>query len=75
MTVFLISVDKDNYMVGSYGPKSEPHVFTSPSDETPSGMLARGEYTCKSVFLDDDRNRFLEWEWKLKISKDWSDSS
>lgn len=35
-------------MVGSYGPKAEPHEFLTPVDEAPSGMLLRGTY--KSVY-------------------------
>ena len=65
-------MDKDNYMVGSYPPKSEAHVYTSPVDDAPSGMLARGTYKIKSLFTDDDKHKHLEWEWKLDISKDWS---
>ena len=65
-------VDKNKYMVGSYGPKSEVQSFTSPSDEAPSGMIARGTYTVKSEFLDDDKNIYLSWEWSLKVAKDWA---
>ncbi|XP_003390370.1 PREDICTED: rho GDP-dissociation inhibitor 1-like [Amphimedon queenslandica] len=66
-----IKVDKSNLMVGSYGPKTEAHVFTTPVEDAPSGMLARGDYTIKSKFTDDDKNPILEWEWVLKIAKDW----
>ena len=58
-------------MVGSYAPKTEPQEYISPEDECPSGMLSRGSYKIKSVFTDDDKNKHLEWEWKLEISKDW----
>lgn len=66
-----IVVDKQNHMVGSYGPKPEPHEFFTPAEEAPSGMIARGKYTCKSRFIDDDKNVYLEWEWVLDIKKDW----
>ena len=66
-----ILVDTSKHMVGSYGPKTEPHVFTTKPDEAPSGMMGRGTYTIKSKFTDDDKNIYLEWEWALTIAKDW----
>ncbi len=66
------TVDKSNMMVGSYGPKTEVQKFLSPVEEAPSGMIARGMYTIKSKFTDDDKNIYLEWEWKLSICKDWA---
>ena len=70
MTGF-VSVDKKNFMVGSYGPKAEPHEYLTPRLEAPKGMLARGHYTAKSKFMDDDKNVYLEWEWSFAIKKDW----
>ena len=29
-------------------------------DEAPKGMIARGHYTAKSKFLDDDKNIYLD---------------
>lgn len=58
-------------MVGSYGPKAEPHTYITPNDEAPKGMIARGGYSVKSRFLDDDKNVHLEWEWSFAIKKDW----
>jgi len=66
-----ISVDKQSYMVGSYPPKAEAHQYTTPSDEAPKGMLARGKYKVKSKFVDDDKNVHLSWEWAMDIKKDW----
>lgn len=66
-----IRVDKNSYMVGSYGPKAEPHTYLTPSDEAPKGMISRGHYSAKSKFIDDDKNIHLEWEWSFDIKKDW----
>ena len=71
--VFNFLVDKTNLMVGSYGPKSEAHVFQTPPEEAPSGVMSRGTYILKSKFLDDDKNIYLEWEWALAIKKDWEE--
>ncbi|XP_022093647.1 rho GDP-dissociation inhibitor 1-like [Acanthaster planci] len=67
-----IRVGKDNLMVGSYGPKTEVYEYGTPEDEAPAGMMARGHYTVKSKFTDDDKNIYLEWEWSFDIKKDWA---
>lgn len=64
-------VDKNTFMVGSYGPKKELQSYTTPVEEAPTGMIARGTYNIKSLFTDDDKNEHLKWEWKLEIKKDW----
>lgn len=69
--IYLFSVDKQSYMVGSYPPKVEQHEYTCPSDEAPKGMMARGHYKIKSKFIDDDKNVHLAWEWAMDIKKDW----
>jgi len=66
-------VDKTAYMVGSYGPKSELQSYTTPVEDAPSGMIARGSYTVKSLFTDDDKHEFLKWEWQLDIKKEWKE--
>jgi len=66
-----IQVEKMNQMVGSYAPKTEIQSYTSPLEEMPSGMLARGTYVVKSLFTDDDKNEHLKWEWTFELKKDW----
>lgn len=67
-----IKVDKDSYMIGSYGPKADLQSYKTPSEEAPTGMLARGSYTVKSMFIDDDKTEHLKWEWAFDIKKDWN---
>uniref|UniRef100_A0A672GE63 Rho GDP dissociation inhibitor (GDI) gamma n=1 Tax=Salarias fasciatus TaxID=181472 RepID=A0A672GE63_SALFA len=57
-------------MVGSYGPRAEEQEFLCPLDETPKGMMSRGQYQIKSCFVDDDKNVYLSWEWNLNVNKD-----
>ena len=52
-------VDKHKHMVGSYGPKKELQSYITPSEDAPKGMVARGSYTIKSLFTDDDKNEHL----------------
>ncbi|XP_061701006.1 rho GDP-dissociation inhibitor 1-like isoform X2 [Syngnathoides biaculeatus] len=69
-----IKVDKSDYMVGSYGPKpNEEYEFLTTVEEAPKGLMARGTYTIKSKFTDDDKHDHLSWEWSLTIKKDWRD--
>ncbi|KAF7221441.1 rho GDP-dissociation inhibitor 1 [Nothobranchius furzeri] len=69
-----VRVDKSDYMVGSYGPRpNEEYEFLTTLEEAPKGMLARGTYSIKSKFTDDDKYDHLSWEWGLVIKKDWKD--
>lgn len=64
-----IRVDSSTHMVGSYGPKTELQSYTTKPEQAPSGLIARGQYTIKSLFTDDDKHEYLKWEWKLEIKK------
>lgn len=65
------TVAKNDYMLGSYGPKKEQQCAQTPLDEMPSGMMARGKYTIKSKFIDDDKQVHLAWDWIMEVKKDW----
>ena len=71
LTNFFLLVDKNAFMVGSYGPKTEVQSYMTPAEQAPSGMLSRGHYGVKSKFTDDDKKIYLEWEWSFDIKKDW----
>jgi len=68
------TLSKDSEMLGTYPPK---HTFQSVGipdkdwAEAPSGMLARGEYGAKMKFTDDDNANHLEFEYAIKIAKDY----
>lgn len=66
-----VPVDKMVQMVGSYPPKKEIQSYTTPFEEAPSGMIARGSYSVTSLFTDDDKNEHLKWDWSFEITKDW----
>jgi len=70
-----IRVAKEEQMLGSFGPQAAPHQVTFPRhgwEEAPSGLLARGSYTAKSQFVDDDNELHLEYEYAFSIKKDWN---
>lgn len=66
-----LPIDRISYMVGSYPPKLELQSYTTPFEEAPSGMMARGTYSVTSLFTDDDKNEHLKWDWTFEIKKDW----
>ncbi|KAM4652523.1 rho GDP-dissociation inhibitor 2 [Discoglossus pictus] len=68
-----VKVAKATFMVGSYGPRPEEYEFLTPVEEAPKGMLARGTYSNKSFFTDDDNHNHLTWEWNLSIRKEWNE--
>nr|XP_053634615.1 rho GDP-dissociation inhibitor 1-like [Cherax quadricarinatus]XP_053634616.1 rho GDP-dissociation inhibitor 1-like [Cherax quadricarinatus] len=67
-----ILVDKMTHMVGSYAPKEEIQSYTTPMEDAPSGLIARGHYTVKSLFTDDDGNEHLKWKWSFNIKENWN---
>ena len=40
-------------------------------NQAPTGMIARGHYTAKTKFTDDDNVTHLMFEWSFDITKDW----
>lgn len=66
-----VPVERMTHMIGSYPPKKELQSFTTPPEDMPSSLLARGTYTVKSCFTDDDNNQHLKWEWAFELKKDW----
>lgn len=68
-----VPVDKMVHMVGSYPPSLELRSYTTPPEDAPSGLMARGEYRVVSLFTDDDQAEYLKWEWTFEIRKSWKD--
>lgn len=66
-----IQVDKMTHMVGSYAPMEAMQSYSTPPEDAPSGLIARGHYNVKSLFTDDDNNEHLKWDWSFNIKKDW----
>jgi len=66
-----ITVDRTKYMIGSRAPSQDLQTYVSEIDTAPSGVLSRGNFLVKSKLTDDDGGLYGEWEWNLRISKDW----
>jgi Rho GDP-dissociation inhibitor len=66
--------DKEDIMIGSFAPSSQPHQFDFPKfgyREAPSGMLFRGKYEAKNQFLDSEKVNHLEFGYTVDIKKTW----
>ncbi|KAJ6687235.1 RHO GDP-DISSOCIATION INHIBITOR 1-LIKE [Salix purpurea] len=50
-------------------PQREPYVHTLEEDTAPSGVLARGTYSAKLKFEDDDRRCHMELKYSFEIKK------
>ncbi|TVU28274.1 hypothetical protein EJB05_19785 [Eragrostis curvula] len=70
-----IKVDKNKEMLGTFSPQLEPYTYLTPEDTTPSGMFARGSYSARTKFLDDDRKCYLEINYTFDIRREWPSTS
>jgi len=67
-----VRVDKSTEMMGSFAPTSaKTYTYKFPEQTTPSGILARGQYTAKTSFVDDDGTAHVTFEYTFRIAKDW----
>lgn len=66
-----IRVDNNRVMLGTFAPQHEPHIVMMDEETTPSGILARGSYSAKTKFVDDDGRCHFEIEHTFDIRKDW----
>lgn len=65
-------MDKTEEMIGSYGPAETEYEKRFAPEQAPAGMLARGHYSVRSKFVDDDGVCHLDVAWTFDIKKDWS---
>ncbi|XP_052201881.1 rho GDP-dissociation inhibitor 1-like [Diospyros lotus] len=70
-----LKVDSAKEMLGTFSPQSEPYKHEMPEETTPSGFFARGAYTAKSKFIDDDDKCYLEINYTFDIKKEWLETS
>lgn len=66
-----VKVDSTKEMLGTFSPQAEPYTHEMPEETTPSGMFARGSYTARTKFVDDDNKCYLEINYTFDIRKDW----
>lgn len=66
-----IKVDSTKEMIGTFSPQTEPYTHEMPEETTPSGIFARGSYSARTQFLDDDNRCYLELNYTFEIKKEW----
>jgi Rho GDP-dissociation inhibitor len=64
-------VDQTRDMMGTFAPQQEPYVHIAEEEVTPSGSLARGAYTARKRFIDDDGRVYLDLDYSFEIRKEW----
>ncbi|EOX94369.1 hypothetical protein QUC31_004506 [Theobroma cacao] len=64
-----LQVDQNKGMLGTFAPQREPYVYILDEETTPSGVLARGIYSAKLKFEDDDRRCHMELNYSFEIKK------
>ncbi|KAK7348381.1 hypothetical protein VNO80_22934 [Phaseolus coccineus] len=66
-----LKVDSTKEMIGTFSPQAEPYTHEMPEETTPSGLFARGTYSARSKFVDDDNKLYLEINYTFDIRKEW----
>ncbi|KAJ0987007.1 hypothetical protein J5N97_005363 [Dioscorea zingiberensis] len=65
-----VKVDSTKEMLGTFSPQDEPYICEVPEDTTPSGIFARGSYSARTKFVDDDGKCYLELNYTFDIRKE-----
>ncbi|KAI4334861.1 hypothetical protein L6164_013569 [Bauhinia variegata] len=66
-----VKVDSTKKMLGTFSPQQEPYTCELKEETTPSGLFARGSYTAKTKFVDDDGKCYLDVSYHFEIQKNW----
>lgn len=64
-----LQVDQSKGMLGTFAPQKGPYVYALKEDTTPAGALARGVYSAKLKFEDDDKRCHMELKYLFEIKK------
>ncbi|RZC63316.1 hypothetical protein C5167_025070 [Papaver somniferum] len=66
-----VRVENTKVMLGTFSPQQEPYTYELAEERTPSGMFARGSYSAKTKFVDDDGKCYLDISYSFEIRKEW----
>ncbi|KAE8730835.1 Rho GDP-dissociation inhibitor 1 [Hibiscus syriacus] len=70
-----VRVDNTKLMLGTFSPQKEPYTYELEEETTPSGMFARGSYSARTKFVDDDGKVYLDVSYHFEIQKNWPSRS
>ncbi|XP_072964624.1 rho GDP-dissociation inhibitor 1-like [Typha angustifolia] len=66
-----VRVENTKVMLGTFSPQKEPYTYELEEETTPSGLFARGSYSARTKFVDDDGKCYLDMSYYFEIRKDW----
>ncbi|CAL9125950.1 unnamed protein product [Musa textilis] len=66
-----MKVDSTKVMLGTFSPQKEPYTYELEEETTPGGYFARGSYSARTKFVDDDGKCYLDMSYYFEIRKDW----
>ncbi|RWR73074.1 rho GDP-dissociation inhibitor 1-like protein [Cinnamomum micranthum f. kanehirae] len=66
-----VRVENTRIMFGTFSPQQEPYTYELEEETTPSGIFARGSYSAKTKFADDDGKCYLNICYSFEIRKEW----
>ncbi|OIW18030.1 hypothetical protein TanjilG_07614 [Lupinus angustifolius] len=66
-----VRVENTKRMLGTFSPQQEPYTYELEEETTPSGLFARGTYSARTKFVDDDRKCYLDASYHFEIQKNW----
>ncbi|OVA16217.1 RHO protein GDP dissociation inhibitor [Macleaya cordata] len=69
-----VRVENTKLMLGTFSPQQEPYTYELEEETTPSGMFARGSYSARTKFVDDDGKCYLDINYFFEIRKEWPSS-
>uniref|UniRef100_A0A6V7QT64 Rho GDP-dissociation inhibitor 1-like n=1 Tax=Ananas comosus var. bracteatus TaxID=296719 RepID=A0A6V7QT64_ANACO len=70
-----VRVETTKVMLGTFSPQKESYRYELEEETTPSGMFARGSYSARTKFVDDDGKCYLDMSYYFEIRKDWPSPS
>ncbi|CAN6447185.1 unnamed protein product [Victoria cruziana] len=70
-----VRVDNTRVMLGTFSPQQEPYTYELEEETTPSGIFARGSYSARTKFVDDDGKVYLDIGYNFEIRKEWPSPS
>ncbi|XP_077228915.1 rho GDP-dissociation inhibitor 1-like [Tasmannia lanceolata] len=70
-----VRVENKKIMLGTFSPQQEPYIYEMEEETTPSGIFARGSYSARTKFVDDDGKCYLDLSYFFEIRKEWPSSS
>ncbi|KAE8813557.1 Puromycin-sensitive aminopeptidase [Hordeum vulgare] len=66
-----VTMENQKVMMGTFSPQQEPYTYKAEEDSTPSDIFARGSYSARLKFVDDDGKVYQDMSYGFEIRKDW----